>query len=170
MADPVWVVDTSSLIAIKSSTSHEARERVFESLSALVKAGRLVFPHEVLEELKRDSADKRNPDRPCMWAREVEPDACRHTATFEEVKAVLEIVPDILDPTKESGADEADPYVLALAKKLRDEGIDARVVTEEMRNSPTKLSLNTACGMLGIPSVPLLGLLRGEHLVTRTNS
>lgn len=164
MADPVWVVDTSALIEIKSSVPRADRERVFDALSALAKAGRLFFPREVLDELKRDSADKRNPDRPCLWAREVETDACNHLLTFEEVRAVLEIVPDILDPAKESGADEADPYVLALAKKLRDQGTDARVVTEETRNSPTKLSLNTACGMLGIPSVPLLGLLRAERI------
>jgi hypothetical protein len=164
MADPVWVIDTSSLIAIKSSVPHAARERVFEALSALVKTGRLFFPREVLHELKRDSADKRNPDRPLQWAQDVEGDACSHAATFEEVRVVLAIVPDILDPTKESGADDADPYVLALAKKLRDQGIDARVITEETRNSPTKLSLNTACGMLGIPSVPLLGLLRAESI------
>jgi hypothetical protein len=99
-------------------------------------------------------------------AQAVEAVACRqaHGPTLEEVKRVLEIVPDILDPSKESGADEADPYVLALAKKLRDLGIDARVITEETKNSPTKLSLNTACGMLGIPSVPLLGLLRAENI------
>lgn len=163
MADPVWVIDTSSLIAIKS-LPHADRDRVFARLSVRVKGARLFFPREVLNELKRDSSDKRSPDRPCVWALEVEGDACQHAPTLEEVKAVLAIVPDILDPAKDSGADEADPYVLALAKKLRDQGVDARVVTEEAKNYLRKLSLNTACGMLGIPSLPLLGLLRSEGI------
>lgn len=163
MADPVWVIDTSSLIAIKS-LPHADRDNVFSRLSALVKAGRLFFPREVLNELKRDSTDKRSPDRPCLWALEVEAEACQHPPTFEDVRAVLELVPDILDSTKESGADEADPYVLALAKRLREQDTDARVVTEETKNYLRKLSLNTACGMLGIPSVPLLGLLRAEGI------
>jgi len=130
----------------------------------LVKAGRLRFPREVLDELKRDSADKRSPDRPRTWAQDVEAAACRDLPTFDEVRAVLAVVPDILDATKESGADEADPYVLALAMKLQGQAMDARVVTEETKNRPSKLSLNTACGILGIPSVPLLGLLRAEGI------
>jgi hypothetical protein len=69
---------------------------------------------------------------------------------------------------KESGVDEADPYVLALAVKLRLEGHDARVVVQEVKDTPKKLSLNTACGMLGIPSVPLRGLLRAEVIATGT--
>lgn len=162
MADPIWVMDTSSLIAIKS-LPHGERDKVFAGLSALVAGGRLFFPREVLSALKRDSGDKRSPDRPCLWALGVESDACQ-SPTLEEVRAVLGIVPDILDPAKESGADEADPYVLALARKLREQGHDARVVTEETKNYLRKLSLNTACGMLGIPSVPLLGLLRAEGL------
>ena len=163
MADAVWVIDSSSLIAIKS-LPHASRDNVFARLSLLVGAGRLLFPREVLNELKRDSTDKRAPDRPCQWALDVEAEACREASTFEEIRAVLEIVPDILDPMKESGTDEADPYVLALAKRLRDDGVDARVVTEETRNYLRKLSLNTACGMLGIPSVPLLGLVRAEGI------
>jgi hypothetical protein len=62
--------------------------------------------------------------------------------------------------------DEADPYVLALAVRLRGGGHDARVVVQETKDTSKKLSLNTACGILGIPSVPLLGLLRAEGIGT----
>lgn len=164
MASVIWVIDTSSLIDIKSSVPRPDRDRLYEKLTSLVKEGRLFFPRQVVEELKRDSADKRSPDRPCVWALEVEDEACRLGPLLEEVRAVLASVPDVLDPAKESGVDEADPYVLAMAKRLRDDGHDARVVTEEVRNSPTRLSLNTACGILGVPSVPLRGLLRAEGI------
>ena len=85
---------------------------------------------------------------------------------MNDVKAVLAVVPDILDPEKESGVDEADPYVLALAMKMRSDGNDAPVVTQETRDAPRRLSLNTACGILGIPSAPLRGFLRAEGILS----
>ena len=96
----------------------------------------------------------------------VETTACDVVPSFEEVKAVLAVVADVLDSAKESGVDEADPYVLALAARLRADGHDARVVVQEVKDTPRKLSLNTACGILGIPSVPLLGLLRAEAIAS----
>ena len=164
MTRPTWVIDTSSLVEIKSSVPHAERERVFDALTALVSAGRLLFPREVLNELKRGVGEG-PPDRPCGWAQDVEALACNTAPTSDQVRFVLDVVPDVLDPAKESGEDEADPYILALATKLRGEGVDARVVTEETRNYPDKLSLNTACGMLGVPSVPLRGLLRAEGII-----
>lgn len=71
----------------------------------------------------------------------------------------------VLDPHKVSGADEADPHVLALAIHLQDEGHHVTVVTEDRRDKPFKLSLHSACGVLGVLSIPVrpflveLGLL-----------
>lgn len=167
MAAPIWVADTSALIEIKSFVPRPQRQAVFSALATLVVEGRLKFPLQALQELKRDS-EGHTPDEVCAWALKVEATACASAASYEEVKAVLAVVPDVLDSMKEAGADEADPYVLALASKLRAEGHDARVVVQETKDSPRKLSLNTACGMLGIPSVPLLGLLRAEGILTGT--
>jgi hypothetical protein len=83
---------------------------------------------------------------------------------------VLAVVPDVLDPDKDSGAEEADPYVLALAFKLRTDGIDARIVTEESRDSPRNMSISTAAGILGIPSVPLRAVLGLETLLKRSEN
>ena len=112
MADPIWVMDTSSLIAIKS-LPHGERDKVFAGLSALVAGGRLFFPREVLSALKRDSGDKRSPDRPCLWALGVESDACQ-SPTLEEVRAVLGIVPDILDPRRSRERTRPIPTFLRL--------------------------------------------------------
>lgn len=163
MADLIWVVDTSAIIEIKSRIPRPDRKAVFAALTALASAGRLVFPPQVIGELKRDTGPH-PPDAACQWALDVEHLACATAVSLEEVRSVLAVVPDVLDPRKDSGVDEADPYVIALARKLRDDGRDARVVVQETRDTPTKLSLNTACGMLGVPSVPLLGLLRTEGI------
>ena len=74
-------------------------------------------------------------------------------------------MPNALDPSEDPGAEEADPCVLAAARKLRDEGFDARIVTQESRDTPTKMSLNTAAGVLGVPSTPLRGLLAAEGIL-----
>ena len=165
MPPPIWVVDTSAVIEIKSFIRRDQRSRVFDAFRALVHEGRLKFPSQVVHELKRD-VEGLPPDQACTWALTVETAACDVAASYDEVKAVLATVPDVLDSAKESGVDEADPYVLALAARLREEGHDARVVVQEVKDTPKKLSLNTACGILGIPSVPLLGLLRAEGIST----
>ena len=87
--------------------------------------------------------------------------------SLELVKATLATVPKVLDPDKDMGAEEADPYVLAMAAHLRRESKDARIVTEENKDTPSKLSLRTAAGLLGIPSVPLKAFLDFEGIAYR---
>lgn len=103
MAQPIWVVDTSALIQIKSFVPRDYRAHVFNALTALITGGRLVFPSQVIKELKRDS-EGHAPDQVCLWALSVEATACALAASYEEVKAVLAIVPGVLDSMKDSGA------------------------------------------------------------------
>ncbi|MBU6435571.1 MAG: DUF4411 family protein, partial [Nitrospirae bacterium] len=73
---------------------------------------------------------------------------------LETVRAVLAEVPEILDPDKD-GVEEADPYVLALAMRLQNEGYQVTILTEERKDRPDKMSMNTACGVLRIPCLPV---------------
>jgi hypothetical protein len=159
----VWVIDTSSICEVRRLPNID-KPKTFTALTKLVKATRLVYPPEVVDELKR-SADPDAPDAQFQWAESNAAHATpQATCTPEETKTVLAIVPEVLDPMKDAGAEEADPYVLAAALKLREQGTDARVVTQETKDTPTKMSLNTAAGILGIPSVPLRGLLLTEKI------
>jgi len=83
---------------------------------------------------------------------------------LDEVKLILAVVPTVLDPDKDTGVEEADPYVLALAVRLRDGGSDARIVTEEKNDTLRKMSLRTAAGLVGVPSVPLRAFLQFEGI------
>lgn len=163
MAAPIWVFDTSALLEIKS-LPHADRPAVLARMSELAGQGRLRMPKQVIDELKRGN------DAVLDWAVSVEPSAVGDGPTFDSVKAVLADVPGILDAAKDAGADEADPYVLALAQEIKAGGADARVVTQEtkdvlaMPGKPAKMSLNMAAGILGIVSVPLRGFLHVERV------
>lgn len=119
---------------------------------------------EVLKELER-RADPDNPDAQYEWARRNSGTACAEaTCALEEIALVLAQVPTVLDPDKDSGVEEADPYVLAVALRLKDGGVDGRVITEERHDTPAKMSINTAAGVLGLPSVPLRAFLTFERI------
>ena len=160
---PTWVIDTSSIIEVRRCQNAQ-KAAIFHGMSELVNAERLVFPPEVLAELQR-RADPDNPDAQYRWARLNAPSAVANAkCSFEEVAQVLAVVPQVLDPDKDSGVEEGDPYVLAAAFRLRAAGIDARVVTEERHDTPKKMSMSTAAGVLGIPSVPLHAFLSAERI------
>ena len=156
-------MDTSAILQSRRQVPVAVCPRTLASLSDLVTVGRLKFPSEVLKELRRHARPDA-PDQLLEWAESVEGNASADAPSLDRVKDVLAVVADILDKDKDSGAEEADPYVLAFAVSLREQAVDARVVTQEVKDSPRKMSLNTAAGILGIPSVPLGGLLRAEQI------
>ncbi len=159
----IWVIDTSSVAEIRRSIENSKKDNVFARMDALVEEGRLVFPKEVVGELER-GADPYSPDPQYKWAKRHEIKATGHQPSLAEVKDALREVPRVLDPDKDIGVEEADPYVLAMAVRIRAEGKDARIVTEETRDIPRKTSLRTAAGLLGVPSVPLKAFLYFEKI------
>jgi uncharacterized protein DUF4411 len=167
VAEPIWVIDTSSVIQIRRLPSLEDRQRkeIYESLSARVTAGTLVYPKEVLAELERNKTSK-TPDLPYEWAKKNEKQGCRFGPLFAELREVLARpqINRVFDPDKTTGAEEADPYVLALAYHLKGQGMDVTVITEESRARPDKLPLSTACSLLRIISLPVEPFLREQGL------
>lgn len=116
--DVIWVIDTSSVAEIRRSIENSKKENVFKGMGALVHEGRLVFPKEVVDELER-WADPQSPDPQYKWAKQHEEKATGRAPSVEEIKAILSTVPTVLDPEKDTGVEEADPYVLAVAVRLR---------------------------------------------------
>jgi hypothetical protein len=164
----VWVIDTSSILQVRrESWPARTRRRVFTDLTNFVTQGKLVFPAEVYGELDRGAAklSPGSPDEPLDWAKVNRTAATRHGNNLDFVKRVLDKVSDVLDVNKTSGADEADPYVLGLALRLKEEGHEVTVVSEERKDRPDKTSINTACGLLRLYCVPLVGLLRDHGLL-----
>lgn len=157
-AVPIWYLDTSSLVGLRSQFSREDRRTIFDGLSALVTEGRLRFPPELVPELRRYAGD----DNPALsWALQ-HPSAVER-APLEVVAEVLKSVPEVLDADKE-GVEEADVYVLALAYDARRNGQDARIVTEEFKTTVAKMPLGSAAGYLGVPSVSIRTMLKFEKI------
>jgi hypothetical protein len=159
----VWVIDTSSILQVRREQSlHRLRHKVFTGLTQHVTEGSLVFPQEVYGELERGngSLPLGTQDDPFDWAKTNRETATRHGTNFVAVQRALAKVPTVLDADKTGGADEADPYVLGLALHLKEAGHEVTVVSEERKDRPDKTSLNTACGLLRLYCLPLLGLLQ----------
>ena len=167
MAEPIWVIDTSSVIHVRRLVGLDDRQKkaVYDSLTASVESGILVYPKKVLEELERNKLPKK-PDLPYEWAHKNEKQACRFGSLFDELREILahEQIRRVFDPNKSTGADEADPHVLALASYLKKQGHDVTVLSEESRNRPDKMSLQTACALLRIICLPIEPFLREQGL------
>jgi hypothetical protein len=163
MDEVIWIIDTSSIVQVRRAVENTRKPYVFQSMTALVQVGRLCFPKQVVDELKR-FADPSAPDDQFKWANENQSKAADYVPTLEQVQQILSMVPNVLDPDKDYGVDEADPYVLALAAHFRGKEKDARIVTEETKDTPKKMSLRTAGGLLGIASIPLIAFLQFEHI------
>jgi hypothetical protein len=157
----LWVVDTSSLIEVRQAGISTAKQAaVFKTLTGLVKAGRLVFPPQVREELEWAEADHPG-DQALAWARRVREDAER-VADLATVQRVLARAPHLIDPN--SKRDQADPYVIALALDAENLGgvsilSNDRVDRFDGRGAPRTLSVATVAGIWNVPVVPLAGFV-----------
>jgi Domain of unknown function (DUF4411) len=142
------VIDTSSVIRSRDLVQGETQQKIaFAKLDGLVHDGVLVYPPQVVTELDRYATK----DLPFRWAKRNEGRATRFVVTYAEVQSVLAVA-RVIDPSRAGGAEEADPYVIALAKQLKDRGCEVTVLTDDFDDIPNvKYSLATGCGLLQIP-------------------
>lgn len=157
----IWVIDSSSIVDLKI-IPHALRPQVIRHLGALVGNRRLIYPRQVLDELKGYAPPKAlKNDAPYSWAKGHEARACHPGRLVAEAKAILDAHPDLIDPDS-AGKDPADPYLIALAQELRNAGVEARIVTNDTRQINNKVSVAAVAGLLGIPSTVMRIFLRGE--------
>lgn len=148
-----FVIDTSSLIAIREVIPTSERSKVISGIDRLFANGQLVFPNEVLEEL---APHARSPDPILECVKKHKDIATRFGTPWDQVGEVMRhpVASLVVDPEKTGGPDEADPYVLALALALRKKA-DVVVVTQEIRDRPGHVSMTSACGALRLIRQPL---------------
>jgi hypothetical protein len=159
----IGVIDTSSIIEIRRFVPKAHQSKVYADLGKRVKSDVLVFPKQVYTELDRH-CDGNADDKPHEWAKDHKAHACRHAIDPKVVRRVLASpgVAQVIDPDK-AGVEEADVYVLALADLLKVR-YNVLVIAEEIKDRLDKISIATACGLLGIPCLRVAPYLRREGI------
>lgn len=161
-ARDVRVIDTSSIIEVRQRFGRPDERKVFSALTSLIKKGQLIWPPEVTHEVEAALS----PDSAVRWVK-ANRETAERSAKLETVKSVLSRAPTLIDPN--ATREQADPYVVALGLDVASGDLFApkvTVITEDRRDKPGKLSLATAAGLLGIPTVPLHALIASIGMET----
>ena len=141
----VWVIDSSALIKAKRIVSLSNQWSAFKHLEQLAVDGQIALPRQVIKEMGRIS----HPDLPGAWATGIR-ELLQHPvdAGYGHLGTVMSFAADVvMDVNKDS--EDADPWVLALALRLKDEGHSVCVVTEDVIDR-ISISIATACKRLSV--------------------
>jgi hypothetical protein len=147
----VYVFDGSSIIT--AGLLDDAPE-IFDLFGELIHGHRACFPDEVLAELGRLAKD----EHPNTWAKGIAPTRCHKGASYKIFGWVAQNVQDLIDYDAEHSSPAA--AVLAQARELSTPAFEAIVVTEDIIDKPTRISLATACQQLDMPYVRLHECIR----------
>ena len=165
----LFVLDTSAAIKVKELYPAIAdQHKVFERFTQMVKQQEMTFPRQVVAELLRAAKG----DMPALWIKSVmKSHKFNDDPPTETVKTVLNLARkkhfgrtlSVVDPMKTH--EDADPYVLAHATHLKEQGHKAIVVTNDRFDNEYRLAMVTACKILNLDfrtTVPFLRSLGFE--------
>ena len=154
----VWVVDTSSLLFIKRYLKRESHRKYLNYL--MTQSEWLYCPPQVIQELLAVG----NEDVFTEWAKKNKATLARLGPCADKMREAManKAVASCIDHRrKHNDRDPADPWVIATALKLRDQGYWVTVVTNERdRYRGARASLNVAAGSMGFPAINMESLLR----------
>lgn len=104
--------------------------------------------------------------------------ASRYGTDYNALKEIMshKIASKVIDVSKHDNVNEADPYLLELALRLKNMprlplGLESlsdcvvTLITEEIKNKASKVSLSQAAGALGIPCLRMEFFLLNEGIV-----
>ncbi len=165
----IWVIDTSSIIEIRRKYEKKDQITIYDNLTLLINDDHLVYPVQVYNELDRGTNKKKiENDLPFKFAKETKKQATRFGNQYETLAEILSHpeVSTIVDSEK-IGVEEADLYILALAVHLKNNNMDVTVITEEKNDTPFKILMSSACGILKLYSIPILPFVNNMNWLTK---
>ncbi len=154
----VYVLDTSAIIRVKEICPPDRQQDVFNHLTQMAQVGLITYPRLVVEDLKR-YAEK---DLPFFWANANYSSLTCTAPTDCYLRRVMQVAGEVVDPYK--NREDSDPYVLALALYLQDQGYQVVVVTNDVRDKSTCISMTTACNLLGLSHQRMEDFLKNHGL------
>jgi hypothetical protein len=149
----MYVIDASAI-------NHVGRQAtapgVFDVLLEMIESHEMCFPDEVLDELERLAKG----EHAYTWAKAAGASRLDRGAAYKHLVAVTHLVPALVDA--EAEYESSAPCVLAQARSLQLAGFSVRVVTEDVRDKPTRISLAAACAQLDMSWCAVSQCLRDE--------
>lgn len=123
----LYVIDSSSLIHLNRNYPIDIFEPIWAHISAMANDGLLLSHRQVRMELK--AGDAKDPAR--LWAREhkgifVDPDGAQQVV----LQKILKEFPNLANAMKQK--EHADPWCVAFARVLADEGKGCCLINEEL--------------------------------------
>lgn len=170
-----FVIDSSSVLIVgEYAKKYGVRKtEILNSLKSLVDDGKLVYPVQVVDEVSRHSRSEQS-----RWVSENKGRASRYGTDYNALKEIMshKIASKVIDVSKHDNVNEADPYLLELALRLKNRphlplGLESSsdcavtLITEEVKNKASKVSLSQAAGVLGIPCLRMEFFLLNEGIV-----
>jgi hypothetical protein len=147
----IFVIDAPAIIFV--GRQHQAAS-IFDALHDLIVTQQMCFPDEVLEELQRLARG----EFAYSWTKAAAASRFDRGAAYKHYVAVVSQVPGLVDADAEH--ESSAPCVLAQARSLMLEQQTIQVVTEDVRDKPTRLSLASACAQLGVSWCAMAECLR----------
>lgn len=140
----VWILDSSALVRTKVLITVSNQWDAFKLLEQMVRDGAIAMPRLVIKELSEIA----HPDLPGAWAPGVR-DLQVHPLDpdYSHMAHVMDIAGDVVDVNKQK--EDADPWVLALARQLNADGLATCIVTEDIVDR-VRISIATACERLSL--------------------
>lgn len=154
--EPPYSVDTSSLMEWQARYYPlDVFPSVAASVSSLIGANRLLAADLVHEEIQAVGTSEL-----ISWAKENETIFVPTPEILAEALSIQSQFAGLRDPKAEF--EEADAYVIALARVRRGIVVTQETPAAEKRNPKRTHFIPDVCRELGIPSISLLGLMRRE--------
>lgn len=150
----VYVIDASAINYVGRQNNAPL---IFDALQDLISGQFMCFPDEVLDELKRLAKG----EYAYSWTKAVAASRMDRGAAYKHLQAVIYQVPNLVDQDSEYESSVA--CVLAQARSLAYDGHDVQVVTEDVRDKPTRISLAAACATLNVPWCAVSECLRRHN-------
>lgn len=133
---------------------------VYDGLTDLVNKRQLCFCDEVVVELERIARR----EYPLTWAKGIAGNRTNRGAGYGSAVWVGHDFSSIVDPTAKASAESAALYVVAQAVEL-DKAADVTVVTEDLKEKPTRSCVRQACEHFNIRWLGLVEFLIEVDLV-----
>ena len=156
----IYIIDTSSLIEMKNKYPQDVFPTVWQRMDELYRAGRLIAPLKVKEEIKDDELIEWLKNKEKIFIKS-DKEQC------DIVKEILKNFPYLAKPEKPD-APNADPWIIALALELKKEEQEKLlpeneyiIITEESKTKPNKIP--GVCNHYDIKCINLLELFKEER-------